>query len=152
MTKKKILALVLAGVFALSSAFVFTGCGSRDEEKPAGDDQEIAQLSDEELAEKAEELNKDEANFYGTWKATSANAEYLYGHLLVTINKDGTFDADITDEKFSGTWKKIDGGIEYDSELIHGKFFYGKKCRMVIEEQTEDEDLHVTLVKVENAQ
>ncbi|MBR0127574.1 MAG: hypothetical protein IJL99_04870 [Firmicutes bacterium] len=146
MEKKKIISLILAGVFALSSAFAFTACGSGDDQQ-SGDDQTVSQLSDEELAAKAEELNKDETNFFGTWEATSNNAKYLYGHLLITINEDGTFDADITDEKFSGTWEKIDGGIKYDSELIHGKLFFGKKCRMVIEEETEDEDLHVTLVK-----
>lgn len=150
MTKKKILALVLAGVFALSSAFVFTGCGSGDEEKPTGDDQSVGQLTEEEqLSSKADELNKDEANFYGTWEATSANAVYLYGHLTVTINKDGTFEADVTEDHFEGTWEKIDGGIAYKSDLINGKFFYGKRCHMVIEEEGEEEDMRVTLHKID---
>ncbi len=143
--RKTVTSLLLAVTLAVSSAALLGGCGSSDKNSGTTPEEQEASV----LASKAVELNKKEENFYGTWKATSANAEYLYGHLLITINEDGTFDADISDEKFSGTWKKIDGGIEYDSELIHGKLFFGKKCRMVIEEQTEDEDLHVTLVKVD---
>ena len=147
MKKKRILMLVMVAVMIAFSGIAMTACGDKDSGDKNKDlkTTDNADLTDEELKEKATELNKDEDNFYGTWKATSDNAEMLYGHLEITINEDGTFDADVTDEVFSGRWEKIDGGIEYKSELMNGKLFYGKKCHMVIE----DSDLYVTLTKVE---
>ena len=79
--------------------------------------------------------------------------ENLYGNLEITINKNGTFDANITGENLHGKWHKIDGGIEYKNELISGKIFYGPTCIMTFEEFNSsdegDEDIQVVLVKKE---
>lgn len=157
--KHRLIPLLLLLPMAL--AFALCACGSEEEEDAAGGGVDVAEyqeyadaadetMSDEqirqsaELASKAAEMNKEEDNFYGTWKATSQHAVDLYGHLEITINRNGTFDADVTDEIFSGTWKKIEGGISYTSELMEGKIFYGKTCRMVIENDGES----VTMKKV----
>lgn len=150
MRKHNSLILITMAIIMVFSVLTLAGCG----DKKSGDNNKSGSKTETvvdpdatpaELEKKAEELNEDEDNFYGTWKATSDNAEMLYGHLTITINEDGTFDADVTDEKFSGIWTKVDGGLEYTSELMNGQLFYGKKCRMVIE----DSDICVTLTKVE---
>ncbi|MCQ2546191.1 MAG: hypothetical protein MJ161_01415 [Clostridia bacterium] len=149
MKRKNMLSIMLAIVMILSMSLVFGACGSDNEDdQTATAEEQTTEAVDPEAAElqaKAIEMNKDEKNFLGTWVATTANAEYWYGHLEITINEDGTFDADVTDEKFSGTWEKIDGGIRYESELMNGTLFYGKRCRMVID----DQDVKVTLKKVD---
>lgn len=96
-------------------------------------DEELDRLS--QLEQKAAKLNQDEKNFYGTWETVTEGAHEIYGDLKFVIKEDGTFDADVTEEKFSGTWKKVDGGIKYKSVLMEGKMFYGKTCQMIIENE-----------------
>lgn len=145
--------LLIAFLLMVCVAFAFglTGCGSEDELSDDDIDYMLNEGADQpttvdkKKASEARELNKNIQNFVGTWEATSEEARNLYGHLRITINDDGTFDADVTDEKFSGTWTKIDGGISYTSELMNGKIYYGDTCRMIIE----DSDVRVTMRKVE---
>ena len=153
MKKKTIL---FAFALVLSLCFAFTACGNNDEETAATEATEtteatddIANLDDEQLASKAEEMNKDEANFFGKWEATTDYAKNLYGFLEVTINEDGTVVMDMAEEHLEGTWEKVDGGIHFKNELFEGDCFYGKKCKMVIKEIEEDEEIKVTLTKVE---
>ena len=146
MKKSRILVTVTLVIILSFSCLLITSCGNKESDDNGKQNKtDYSEMTPEELEKKAIELNKSEENFYGTWKATSDNAEMLYGHLNITIDEDGTFDADVTDEIFSGTWEKIDGGIEYHSVLMNGQLFYGKKCKMVIE----DSDIKVTLKKVE---
>lgn len=146
MKKSRILVIVSLVITISFSCLFITSCGNKESgDSGKTNKTDYSEMTPEELEKESVELNKSEENFYGTWEATSDNAEMLYGHLRITINEDGTFDADVTDEVFSGTWKKIDGGIEYHSELMNGQLFYGKKCKMVIE----DSDIQVTLTKVD---
>ena len=146
MKKNKILVIMSLVIVLSFSCFLLTSCGNNESADSENNNKtDYSEMTPEELEKESIELNKSEDNFYGTWEATSDNAEMLYGHLKITINEDGTFDADVTDEVFSGTWEKIDGGIEYHSELMNGQLFYGKKCKMVIE----DSEIKVTLTKVE---
>lgn len=146
MKKSRILVTVTLVIILSFSCLLITSCGNKEPDDNGKQNKtDYSEMTPEEPEKKAIELNKSEENFYGTWEATSDNAEMLYGHLNITINEDGTFDADVTDEIFSGTWEKIDGGIEYHSELMNGQLFYGKKCKMVIE----DSDIKVTLKKVQ---
>ncbi len=155
MKKKTIILLVLA--LTLSLCFAFTACGGNDSnEEPTSTEAEattttedLSNLNDEQLASKAEELNQDESNFFGKWEATSNNAKNLYGFLEVTINEDGTVIMDMAEEHLEGTWEKVDGGIHFQNELFDGDCFYGKKCKMVIKEIEEDDEIKVTLTKVE---
>ena len=161
---KSILLLLLA--LALSMTMVLAGCGSSGEgSTEAGDDPadisdqislmdepEWTEPNDPKLASKAEKLNEDPESFYGTWISTSADTENLYGNLEITIKENGTFTANITDENLTGKWHKIDGGIEYNNELISGKIFYGPTCIMTFEEFDEDgnetdDDIMVVLKK-----
>ena len=91
----------------------------------------------------AKTLNSDAVNFYGSWSATSERAKYLYGNLDITIKQDGTFDANVTDEDFSGTWTKTDYGIHFDNEYLWGVMYYNDKCKMIFD----DDDLSIVLTK-----
>lgn len=98
-------------------------------------------------AAKAKVLNQDVSNFYGTWEATSGEAVNLYGNLKITINEDGTFDANVTDEEMSGTWTKSDTGINYKCDYMRGSIYYGDHGKLVIEDN-ENGDVKVVLNKV----
>lgn len=169
MKKRKFLTYLLLVVMMITTAFCLTGCGSdentqetavsQEEEvtEPANPDEGIMMDVDEsEIASNiekkansvsskdAKKLNSDAANFYGSWTATSARAHDMYGNIDLTINKDGTFDANVTEEIFSGTWEKTDYGIHFESELIVGAMYYNDKCKMTFDE----DDFTVNLEKV----
>lgn len=164
--KGTVLLLLLAVLMAL--ALTLTACGSSDEEEEvqtqgsgdfAYEVDPYSQMSDAELEalkQKADLMNKDVENFYGTWQANEEEAYNLYGGLKITINEDGTFDADVGqgEEVFSGTWKKTDDGVSFKSELLNGTFFYGETCLMTIDNSEwdydgEDSGMAVTLEKVD---
>ncbi|MBQ9014746.1 MAG: hypothetical protein IJ109_01375 [Firmicutes bacterium] len=164
MNKKTTLLLLFA--LMLSISMILASCGSSggdtavlsDESAEVPDqislmdDPDWTQPSDPKLASKAEKLNEEEENFYGTWISTSADTENLYGNLEITIKKNGTFTANITGEDYTGEWHKIDGGIAYSHELISGKIYYGPTCVMTFEEFSEegedtDDDIMVVLKK-----
>lgn len=144
---------LLAIVLMLSFCMVFTGCGSDDEltdddiDYIMNEGAEDAPEADPKQVAKAKALNQDTNNFIGKWKATSDEAKNLYGSLEISINEDGTFDADVTGESFSGTWTKVDNGISYTSELMKGKIYYGDYGKLVIEDN-ENGDIRVVLNKV----
>ena len=141
--------ILVLSILAFAVAISFTSCGCSDKDAKDGPNQSQYQSTMPTMTnadgKTPDELNSDEQNFLGTWKATSYYAENLYGHLIITINEDGTFDADVTSEKFSGTWKKTSYGLAYTSELMEGDIYFGPKCRLVIE----DMGLHVTITKVD---
>lgn len=133
--------LLLILLMALMVAFAagLTSCGSDEEVTDDDIDYAMNEGSDDsikadpkDIAE-AQALNKDVDNFIGTWKASSSEAENLYGSLEFTINEDGTFEADVTEEHFTGTWTKVDQGISYTGELMKGSMYYGDFGKMVIE-------------------
>ena len=137
---KKIPVALFSILVILMICIVSTGCGADGEMT----DDDLDYIMNEEVedntnvdpskAAEAEALNKDEKNFIGSWSATSEEARNLYGNLEITINADGTFDADVTGEVFSGTWTMGDSGISYESELMKGNIFYGNHGRLVIED------------------
>ncbi len=172
---------VLMLLLAVSASLLLFGCGSSEEDTAGADDtgtaaeEQTAPVSDEEddfsyetdpyaemsdaeleaLKQEAALKNKDEKNFYGTWRADTEEAYNLYGNLTLKINKDGTFSADLSDgeEKINGTWKKVSSGIAYKSELMSGKLFFGEYCELTIDNSEWDYDdeetgMAVTLQKV----
>ncbi|MDO4518475.1 MAG: hypothetical protein Q4B78_04630 [Bacillota bacterium] len=140
------LLIVLAMALCLCMGFVACGGNSDSGSDEDIDDIEMTTTVNKELKEKADKMNKEEESFLGRWEATSEKAKYLYGNLEITINEDGTFDGNVTEEDFKGTWKKVDKGIEFSSEILSGKLFFGDNCRMVIYDEY---DTLVTLQKVD---
>ena len=143
---KKILTRSLTVIMALTMIFAFCACGCQDKEHSEKADNTEPVIYTNEAGQTQQELNAEEESFYGKWVATSAHAEYLYGNLELTINEDGTFDANVTEIPFQGTWEKTEDGISFDSEYITGKMYFGKKCKMVI---YEDDIAPITLEKQE---
>lgn len=160
----KILPLLLC--LLLATAFALTACGGEEDDEaannygaPKGDKVEVdpySQMSDAELEalkKEAEVMNKDKDNFIGTWKADDEVAYDLYGGLVVTINEDGSFIADVSngEEIYHGTWKKSPDGVEFTSELLSGTLYYGDTCQMTInnsEWDYDEEEMAVTMEKV----
>lgn len=124
----------LIAILIVCVVFAFSACNHK---KDTSNDKTkaTAVTYTNEKGQTQEELNDSKESFLGTWVGTSESTEYLYGSISLTINEDNTFDADVSDEKFSGTWEKIDGGIKFDSVYISGEMYFGKKCKMVIYEE-----------------
>ena len=145
-----VLLLTLIMGFCLS----FTGCG--DDEEVTDDDidfimneegMEDSTKADPKKIAKAKALNQSAESFIGKWSATSSEAQNLYGNLEITINEDGTFEGNVTDEDISGTWTKTDKGISYKCDLMGGSMYYGDHGKMVIEDN-ENGDVKVVMNKV----
>ncbi len=178
--KKRSFQLLLMSLM-VAGAMLLAGCGSSDDDaagtdttgsvstqpttyKDTGKDDfsyetdPYAEMSDAELEALKQEAalkNKDEKNFYGTWRADNDEAYNLYGNLTIQVKKDGSFHADLSDgeEKLTGTWKKVNGGIAFRTELMSGKLFYGEYCEMTIDNEEwdyddEDTGMAVTLQKI----
>lgn len=124
----------IAFAVILCFALAMVSCGKEKQEEPQITTTEKSTYTNAD-GKTSEELNKEKDNFYGTWTGTSGTAENLYGNITLVINEDGTIDFDVTDEKFAGTWEKIDGGITFTSEYISGEMYFGAKCKLVIHEE-----------------
>ena len=143
---KRKLSILLAALLMLSMTCLFAACGDND--SADGDDAATEASADiEEMEQPSSEkdgsvikVQTPTKNFYGTWTADSAKAEYLYGKFKIVIKKDGTWTGDINDEKLQGTWEEVDFGIHlYEEELDWGcDLFYTAKGNFVLEEDELD--------------
>ena len=114
--KKRSFQLLLMSLM-VAGAMLLAGCGSSDDDaagtdttgsvstqpttyKDTGKDDfsyetdPYAEMSDAELEALKQEAalkNKDEKNFYGTWRADNDEAYNLYGNLTIQVKKDGSF-------------------------------------------------------------
>lgn len=173
MKKRLFFTYMLTAMLIVSLVIFCTSCGSDknaseetttveaettdiiDGEENIVDDGDASRDSDEafneKLVSKAEKvtnsdakiLNGDKKNFFGSWSATSEKAKYFYGNLDISINEDGTFTANITEEDISGTWTKTDYGIHFDSESFYGIMYYGDGCKMILDE----DDMKIVMKK-----
>ncbi len=91
------------------------------------------------------------ANYYGTWKATSDQAIYLYGNIELTINEDKTWSVIVVDEKESGTWTFDGTRMELTSEFFNVFLSFTDDGTMVMQEDREGdgEYLNTVLTKKE---
>lgn len=150
--EKGISVLILLIIMTVSCIGI-TGCGANDELTDDDLDYLVNEGSDDKsnvdskTAAEAKAMNQDIKNFIGTWNATSDEAKNYYGSLEITINDDGTFDAVVTGERFSGTWNKVDEGITYTSELMNGNIYFGDYGKLIIEDT--ETDIRVNLNKVD---
>lgn len=63
------------------------------------------------------EINRtmvDPSKFTGKWEATSDQAIFFYGNVDLVVNSNGSWTADITEEKLGGTWKEAGDHIHLD--------------------------------------
>lgn len=83
-----------------------------------------------------------DADFYGTWTATSDMANYLYGNIDITIKDDGTWTGNITETDFKGSWEKEGNSLHVvsDDGDIDFLFSFTENGTLVMQRDISDED------------
>lgn len=145
-----IIALILAvaglGWYMFSSEASQDDIGETDEIEEIDDLEEVDEgngISYEEEFEDAEIVKekKESGDFIGSWTADSDQARYLYGNIDITINEDGIWDANVTEEDFKGTWKEDEYGITLTSDLLDCRFYFTDTGTLIMEDyRFEDND------------
>ena len=153
---KKFICIMLVATMGI----FLIGCGSKDApaEDPAEDSEitmddveEMLESEDEdydngivfdEEADGAEIVKKkaDVKDFVGSWEVTSGQAKYQYGNVDLTINADGTWTGNITDEDFEGKWTESDEGIILTCDVFEFNLAFTDKDVLVMQYDPEDED------------
>lgn len=136
----------------------FTACslfGSSDDEDVADtgsneiiteDESEDTDFDHPEYANEQEEAVVKEKkspvdSFYGSWTAKSDRAEYLYGNIDLTINKNGTWSGNVTEEEFNGKWEYNGTGITISSDIINADLFFASDGVLMFRDHDDPEDL-----------
>ena len=100
---------------------------------------------------KLKRVKTDPAKFAGRWTATSDQAIYLYGNIDLIINDNGSWAADITEEKLGGSWKAVDDHIHLDdtSELnFDFDLAFDQSGALVMTETNEEGVINTVLTKM----
>lgn len=88
----------------------------------------------------------DVANYYGTWRATSDQAIYLYGNVELTINEDKTWSGLVVDERESGTWTYDGTTMELNSEFFNVSLSFTGDGTLVMQEDREGDGDYINTV------
>lgn len=147
---KKLLALLMIVTLSIC---LFPACSNTEEDVDANDvtveeemeDAEIAQFEDEDESIELKTKTVDDSFFYGTWEAETDRASYMYGNVTITINEDGTWDGNITEEEVTGTWEHKGEGIRLTSELIPFNMVYSSNNNVILQET--DDAVRVVLTR-----
>ena len=164
MDRKK-LSVLLALILTLALTLMVS-CSKEYEEDIGGGDtgQDTEAVNDIESDEVSEAVERDPAldkeiegakirqkkskpeKFYGSWKASSEKAEFLYGNVDLHINEDGTWTGNVTEIDLEGKWTPSGKGINIkDTEgLIDWNLFLTTDGTMMFEDN-EDPDNPVVL-------
>lgn len=125
--------------------------GSEDSEGSEGTEIEEPDVIDEDdsspgiaFEEEAEDedlhfIKSEDSDFYGTWSATSDLAEYYYGNFTITINPDGTWKGDITDEPMTGKWTRDGNFINITNEYIDLTLAFADTGNLILRRNVSDE-------------
>ena len=92
-------------------------------------------------------VEKDPSEFFGTWESTSDQSIYLYGNVTLTINPDGTWKGDITDEQLEGKWTKDGDHLHMDNDLFSFDLSFESSGKLILREASEDSEFHTVLTK-----
>ena len=153
--------MILMMVFGL-----FAACAKKDESpKPSGDAYETAEglvdedgniieretngiaFDEEEEDAKVVLVEKDPSEFYGSWTATSDKAIYLYGNLDITVNSDGTWSGNITEENLGGKWKQVGDHLHMDNDMFSFDLAYESSGKLLLIETGDGADFKTVLTK-----
>lgn len=113
-----------------------------------GDDLDNPVYASEEDGAEVVKKSHDLEDFYGTWKATSDRAEYLFGNIDITIKKNGMWKGNITEENFRGKWSYERGQLfikDFEEIIDYTMFFNDKGIMLVVD--NEDPELPIVLEK-----
>ena len=87
-----------------------------------------------------------EADFLGTWEATSAAAEFMYGNVDLKILPGHKWTGNIAEEDFSGTWEYDDGSVNVKSELINLTLSFSSTGKLIMLEDRGGDGEYITTV------
>ena len=153
---KKFICIMLVAVMSI----FLISCGSKKApaEEPAEDDTEITMDDIEEMMESEDEdydngivfeeeadgaeivtQKKSVEDFIGSWEVTSGQAKYQYGNVDLTINEDGTWTGNVTEEDFEGKWKESGDGILLTCDVFEFALAFTDKGVLVMQYDPEDE-------------
>ena len=164
---KKYIALLLA---LLMLCIPLTACSGSDADTDAGDaaveeepdyadpnaeDPEIIYQPEskgiffEEEAEDAElsMVKSDPSAFVGSWEATSDQAVYFYGNVDITINDDGTWKGNITEEDCTGTWEDQGDHLHMVCDLFSFDLAFEEGGSLIMTDTGSDYVLNTVLTK-----
>lgn len=152
---KKISIALLA--FIMIFSFAACGSDSGDAENEPVEDAEVVELpeSDDVLyAEEAEgfvieRVETDPAAYVGTWESNSNNAVLLYGNVRITVNADGTWTGNISEEDLSGKWEDKGTYLHMDNEMFSFDLAFDEAGTLVMIENNDGSELNTVLTKVE---
>jgi len=161
MNIKKLLALILAALLIITCFVSCSDSGSAnsntnsdeitqdedsDEDSDADSEEDFLESDNdifyEEEADGAEieKVKTDLSEFYGTWVSTSAQAEYFYGNIEITVNEDGTWSGNITGEDLNGKWTDKGDYLRLESDLFSFDLAYSDTGKLIMIEEDADED------------
>lgn len=92
-------------------------------------------------------VDKDPSEFYGSWTATSDKAIYLYGNIDITVNENGTWTGNITDEKLGGKWEKVDDHLHMVSELFSFDLEFESSGELILKETGDDYTFNTVMTR-----
>jgi len=151
-------------ILAFIMIFSFTACKSSDDTSADGDvNEQVEEMEDEELVEMPEgedtvypeeidgavieKVKTDSSKYVGTWEGRSFHAVELYGNIEVTVNKNGTWTANITEDNLSGTWKDEGDHLHMESEAFVFDLAFDKEGALVLIEGEGEDALNTVLEK-----
>lgn len=95
-------------------------------------------------------VKSDPSRFYGKWTATSDQALYMYGNVDLIISSNGTWTANITDEKLGGQWNMVDDHMHMDNDMFSFDLSFEESGKLIMREDLGDgEELRTVLTKAD---
>ena len=85
--------------------------------------------------------------YAGSWEATSDQAVYLYGNVDITINGDGTWKGNITEEDCVGTWEDLGDHLHMVCDLFSFDLAFETGGNLIMTETGSDYVLNTVLTK-----
>ena len=154
-------------ILAFVMVFSFAACKSSDDKAADGDvEGQIEEMEDEESEELAEmpegedtvypeevdgavieKVKTDPSKYVGTWEGKSYHAVELYGNIEVTVNSNGTWTANITEDNLKGKWTDKGDHLHMESDVFTFDLAFDKEGSMVLIEGEGDDALYTVLEK-----
>lgn len=94
-----------------------------------------------------EKVKSDPGKYFGSWKATSDKAMYLYGNVDITVNEDGTWKGNITEEDLQGSWEDKGDHLHLTSDLFSFDLAFDKDGTLFLIETGQDSTFNTVLTK-----